>query len=412
MGRCAAAGEDMNDILKGLRVIEASAFIAAPLAGMTLAQMGAAVIRLDPIGGGLDYRRWPVDRHGNSLYWAGLNKGKRSIALDLRSAEGRDLAQALIAAPGADAGLFLTNLPARGWLSYETLTRRRGDLVMAAISGNRDGSIAVDYTVNAAAGLPFLAGSEAMPQNNIIPVWDISAALTAVSGLLAAERHRRATGEGQQISLALSDVAFAALGNLGYLAELPVNGRARETHGNEIYGSFGREFRTRDGRWIMVAALTPRQWEALVELTAIGDKLPQIEQLMGVDLDDEGGRYAARHVIAAVIEPWFAARTLAEASGPLSAAGICWGPFQTFAQMMADDPRVSTANPLFTELEQPGIGRYLVPGSPLDFSAAPREPARRAPRLGEHSDEILAGVLGLPSHEIGRLHDRGVVAGP
>ena len=101
-----------NAMLSGLRVIEGSAFVAAPLAGMTLAQQGADVIRFDPIGGGLDYTRWPITADGTSLYWHGLNKGKRSIAVDIRSAPGRELISALICAPGTDAGIFLTNFPA------------------------------------------------------------------------------------------------------------------------------------------------------------------------------------------------------------------------------------------------------------------------------------------------------------
>ena len=109
----------MNGILHGMRVIEGSAFVAAPLGGMTLAQLGADVIRFDPIGGGLDYKRWPVTVDGKSLFWAGLNKGKRSIAVDIRSARGRELLAALIAAPGPDAGMLLTNFPLRGWLDYE-----------------------------------------------------------------------------------------------------------------------------------------------------------------------------------------------------------------------------------------------------------------------------------------------------
>ena len=103
-------------ILSGLRVVEAAAFVAAPLGGMTLAQMGADVIRIDALGGGLDHRRWPVTRDNTSLFWCGLNKSKRSVALDLASSEGRELAMALACAPGEDAGLFLTNFPPRGWL--------------------------------------------------------------------------------------------------------------------------------------------------------------------------------------------------------------------------------------------------------------------------------------------------------
>ncbi|MDP6345245.1 MAG: CoA transferase, partial [Alphaproteobacteria bacterium] len=127
----------MNGILRGLRVIEGSAFVAAPTAGMTLAQMGAEVIRFDPIGGGLDFHRWPVTDEGRSLYWAGLNKGKKSIAVDLRSPAGRELLTRLICAPGESAGIFLTNFPASGWLSYETLKAGREDLIMLNIMGNR-----------------------------------------------------------------------------------------------------------------------------------------------------------------------------------------------------------------------------------------------------------------------------------
>ena len=119
----------MTGILAGLRIVEGSAFIAAPLGGMTLAQMGADVIRFDDIKGGLDNERWPVTGDGRSIYWAGLNKGKRSIAVDLRNPRGRELLTALITAPGEGAGIFTTNMPARGWLAYEELAKKRADLI-------------------------------------------------------------------------------------------------------------------------------------------------------------------------------------------------------------------------------------------------------------------------------------------
>src|ERR1700678_3226641 len=119
----------MNGILNGLRVVEGSAFVAAPLGGMTLAQMGADVIRFDPLAGGLDYRRWPVTQSGRSLFWAGMNKGKRSIAVDITKPEGQELISAMVCAPGKGNGIFLSNFPPRGWLSYETLRLQRGDLI-------------------------------------------------------------------------------------------------------------------------------------------------------------------------------------------------------------------------------------------------------------------------------------------
>jgi 2-methylfumaryl-CoA isomerase len=144
----------MVKLLQGLRVVEGTAFVAAPLAGMTLAQMGADVIRFDRVRGGLDHHRWPVTKDGRSLFWAGLNKGKRSIAVDMATPRGQEIVTALICAPGPDAGVFLTNLRVRGWMDYESLKRRRKDLIMVSLLGTRDGGPAVDYTVNPSVGFP------------------------------------------------------------------------------------------------------------------------------------------------------------------------------------------------------------------------------------------------------------------
>lgn len=127
----------MAGVLNGMRVVEGSAFVAVPLAGMTLAQMGADVIRFDRLGGGLDATRWPVAPNGLSHFWAGMNKGKRSIAVDMRSDRGRELVTEIITAPGEDAGMFMTNLKVRGWMDHETLSKRRKDLIMVALKGDR-----------------------------------------------------------------------------------------------------------------------------------------------------------------------------------------------------------------------------------------------------------------------------------
>lgn len=405
----------MVGILDGMRIIEGSAFVAAPLGGMTLAQMGADVIRFDPIGGGLDARRWPVTAEGKSLYWAGLNKAKRSIAIDLASPEGEDIATALITAPGPDAGMFLTNFPARGWLDFDTLKKRRGDLIMVNITGNRDGSSAVDYTVNCATGFPLITGPEGSGGvvNHVLPAWDAITGATAAAGLLAAERYRTRTGQGQLVRLALSDVAMAMAGNLGFIAEVQINAETRQAVGNDLYGAFGRDFATGDGKRIMVVAITERQWHNLAKATGLGGQFKEIGQKLGLDLDQEGDRFQARKAIAAALEPWIAARPRAEIGRIFDHGGVCWGPYQSFAEMVAEDPRCSTRNPLFQDIDQPGIGRYLTPASPLDFTAlGAATGAAPAPRLGQHTDEILSEVVGLTPSEIGGLHDRGIVAGP
>lgn len=392
-----------------MQIVEGSAFVAAPLGGMTLAQLGADVIRFDPVGGGLDRNRWPLTEDGKSLFWAGLNKGKRSIRIDLKSPEGQDIVSRLITRPGADRGFFLTNLPQRGALSYAALKGRREDLVMVQLAGNADGTSEVDYTVNVATGFPEITGPRGgtEPVNSVLPVWDIAMGQMTALGLLAADRHRSRTGKGSLVKLALSDVALAMVAHLGRLAQAELGGTA-EKEGNYLYGAFGKDFLTADGRRVMVMALTDRQWRALRDATGIDAQA--ISAATGADPDTEAGRFAAREAIAAALAPWVASRGLDEVRRLFTAAGVSWGPYQSFRQLLDEDPRASTANPMFRKIDHPGIGMLTTPASPLDFSSMPRLPARPAPRLGEHTDEILAEI-GYSGKEIGTLHDRGIVAG-
>ncbi len=409
----------MNRLLQDLRIVEFSAFVAAPLGGMTMAQFGAEVIRIDPIGGAIDYNRWPVAASltkdgGASLYWAGLNKAKRSVALALGTPEGRDLARAIATAPGPGAGIVLTNLPPLPGLDYAGLKAARDDVILLRLTGNRDGSAAVDYTVNAASGFPMVTGNSGpgrLPVNHVLPAWDIAAGLYLATALLAAERHRSRTGEGQEVVAALSDVMLATVGHLGYVGDVHINGHARPAIGNDLYGSFGRDFATADGERVIIIALTPRQWRALGRATGLADKLALVGQIMEVDLDTETGRYEARDAIAALLARWCAGKTLAEITAAFAGSGVLWGPFQDFIRLVRDDPRCSPANPLFAEINQPGIGRYPMPGLPLDFSASPRLPTLPAPRLGEHTDQVLTELLGLSAAEIVHLHDAGIAAG-
>ena len=382
---------------------------------MTLAQMGAEVIRFDPIGGGLDYGRWPLaPGGGGSFFWAGLNKGKKSIAVDLRREEGQEILTALITAPGPEAGIFSTNFPARGWLSYEALQARREDLIMVNLVGRRDGGSEVDYTVNPQTGLPAMTGPEgdAAPVNHVLPAWDLITGQLMATAVLAAERHRRLHHEGQLVRLALKDVALATMGHLGFLAEATHAEADRPKAGNYLFGALGRDFETLDGQRIMIVGLTGSQWRRLLRATGLETRVEALGEALALDLSDEGNRYRARRELAGVVAPWVAARTLAEIRPLFDEHDVTWGPYRTVKGALAEDPDLSEDNPMFSELHQPGMGSWLVPGTPLDFGAIPRVPPARAPLLGEHTDEILLGLLGLSEAEVGRLHDQGVVAGP
>ena len=397
--------------LKGLRVIESSAFVAAPLGGLTLAQHGADVIRIDMIGGGIDYARWPVMPNGRSLYWTGLNKGKRSLAVDLRKPEGRALVADLVTAQ--ESGVLLTNVAAP-WLSHEKLAQARPDVITCTIEGNPDGTTAVDYTVNCATGYPLITGDAGAdrPVNHVLPAWDVACAGQAAFAVLAAHTRRQVSGEGAEIRISLADVAFSTLSHLGVLADAELLDHERPAIGNDVYGGFGRDFACRDGRRIMVIAISARQWQSLVAACGLADVVGAIEAGKGLSLALEADRYAARDAIADAIRPWIAARDLSEIAVAFDAAGVCWGDYKSARQLVSGDRRVSTENPVFQMIETQGAGRHIAAGATARFAGIERGPVVAAPVLGEHTDAVLSDVLGLSSGAIGKLHDQGIVAGP
>lgn len=374
--------------MAGVRVVEISSFVAVPLAGMTLAQLGAEVVRIDPVGGAADWRRWPLAESGQSIYWAGLNKGKRSMAVDMRSAEGRELIQRLITA----AGVFITNVSGRQWHSYESLSALRPDLIQLEVVGRGDGRTGVDYTVNAATGFPLITGppDHIGPVNNVVPAWDISCGLYAALSVLTALRRREATGRGGHILLPLDDVALTAAANLGYLTEVMVNGVVRPRLGNAIFGQYGQDFISSDGVGFMVVALTGRHFRDLAELTGTAKAVAAVADALATDFSDEGQRYEHREVLSALFGAWFRARTAEEITAALTGSSVLWERYQSFADVV-NSPRVQD-NPLFTPLDQPGIGTYLAPGLPMSVDGV-HTSAAPAPVLGQDNDAVPAEWL-------------------
>jgi 2-methylfumaryl-CoA isomerase len=403
----------MYDLLSGLRVVEGAAFIAGPSCGLHLAQMGAEVIRFDNIGGGPDFHRWPRAPNGASLYWEGLNKGKKSIAINLFSPEGRELAVAIAAAPGENSGLFLTNYPAVGFLSYEKLKAARADIICVRVMGWPDGSPALDYTVNAAAGVPLMTGpiDRSEPVNHVLPAWDLLGGAYAAFVMVAAERARRTSGLGREIRIPLSDLAASALSHMGFVAEVLVRRGDRPRMGNDIYGAFGRDFVTADDQRVMIVAITPRQWTGLLKTLGLVEAVAAIETELALSFaSDEGIRFLHRGRLLPLFEAAVRRRTLAELQGAFDNTGVTWGKYQTLHEAVTSDERLFSANPIFQALNNPSGLRYPASGPAATLFGERRLPLWAAPRLGQHTDAVLAEVLGLGSAEIGKLHDRGIVA--
>ena len=386
-------------------MLEVSSFVAAPLGGMTLGHLGADVIRIDPLGGAADQHRWPVTRDGTSLYWAGLNKGKRSVTLDLRAEEGRDAVRALLAQCLPRTAVVLTNSVGADWLSYERLAEIKPDVVHVQVRGRHDGAPAVDYTVNAEVGFPMVTGpaGHAGPVNHVLPAWDIACGLYAAAGVAAAARHRDLTGQGSRLTVALADVALAMAGNLGFLAEAQLNAVDRQRIGNHLYGGFARDFIARDGARFMVVALTRRHWADLVAATDNRAGVDALEKALAADFTHEDDRFEYREVLAGLFQHWFSAQSAQRVREVLAGTAVLWSQYRSFTEAVTELQQ-GTGHPLVAEIDQPGVGPHLAPGCPLVVDDV-RIPPRPSPVLGEHTDEVLAGLT--PP-----LHDRPPLEAP
>lgn len=405
----------MYKLLEGLSIVEASSFVASPTAGLYCAQMGAEVIRVDHKAGGLDYDRYMLTKEGRSLSWENLNRAKKSVALDLRSEEGREL---LVALAGA-TGNLITNLPEKSFLSHAAMSEARPagapELVSVRIMGWHDGRQAMDFTVNAASGYPLMCGPDdwdqasAPPVNQVLPAWDFITGAYCAFALLAALRHRDATGEGSELRVPLGDVAIGTLANSGAMAEMLYRGGDRERLGNAIWGAFGRDFRSRDGVRFMVAALTAKQWAGLVRAFDIESDIAELEQRLGVRFaDGDRPRFEHRQALFELFQSVADGLDYADLERRMAAEGTTFERYRT-AHEAANDPVLVADNPLFAQTADNPSG-FAYP-APRSFANLPGQSAGEpapAPYLGEHTEQVLAERLGLSSGAIGDLVDRDI----
>lgn len=404
----------MYQLLTGLSLIEVSSFVASPTAGLYCAQMGAEVIRVDQIGGGLDYDRYQLTEEGRSLSWENLNRAKKSVALDMRTAQGRELVQEL----AAKTGQLVTNVPEKSFLSHAKLKEARDDIITARIMGWGDGRQAMDFTVNAASGYPLMTGpadwdpDSAPPVNQLLPAWDFICGAYTAFALLAALRHRDMTGEGSELRIPLGDVAIGTVANSGAMAEMLYRGSDRQRLGNAIWGAFGRDFMSRDGKRFMVAALTSKQWAGLVEAFDVAPQVAAIEAAHNVEFaHSDHNRFTHRDALFALFQSVADTLDYDALAERLAKAGTTFERYRTMHEA-ANDPVLVHDNPLFgASSENPSGFEYPAPGPFANMPERERGAPHPAPYLGANSEEVLAERLGLGSGAIGKLIDEGIVAG-
>jgi 2-methylfumaryl-CoA isomerase len=403
----------MYSLLKDLSIIEVSSFVASPTAGLYCAQMGAEVIRVDQIGGGLDYDRYMQTADGRSLAWENLNRAKKSVALDLKNAEGRELCVEL----ARKTGQLITNLPEKSFLSHTAVSAGRPDMISVRIMGWHDGRQAMDFTVNAASGYPLMTGpaewdqETAPPVNQVLPAWDFITGAYCAFALMAAIHHRTATGEGSELRVPLGDVAIGTVANSGALAEMLYRGGDRPRLGNAIWGALGRDFESRDGKRFMVAVLTPNQWNAMVGALEIAEPIAALEAETGVEFArSDHNRFVHREALFGIVQDAAGKLDYAELAQRLTKAGATFERYRTMFEA-ANDPVLVADNPLFgPSPANPSGFEYPAPRSFAHLGGQPAADPAPAPYLGQHSEEVLTERLGLSTGTIGDLIDRGVVA--
>jgi 2-methylfumaryl-CoA isomerase len=199
---------------------------------------------------------------------------------------------------------------------------------------------------------------------------------------------------------------------MGMLAEVLTTNANRARLGNAVYGAFGRDFVTRDGKRLMIMAITPKQWAGLVKVLSIGSEVDAIETARGVSfVTDEGLRFDHREALFALVEAKVKARDYVDLDAAFTAEGCCYGAYQTMREA-AEDPKLVQQNPMFGMPANPSGLTYPAPGAIATLPRFERGAPQSAPHLGQDSDAVLTRLLGLSVAEIDALKTKGLVAQP
>jgi len=368
---------------------------------------------VDHKAGGLDYDRFMLTKEGRSLSWENLNRAKKSVALDLRSGEGRELCVEL----AGKTGQCITNLPEKSFLSHSAMAAKRDDMISVRIMGWHDGRQAMDFTVNAASGYPLMTGPEewdpetAPPISQPLPAWDFITGAYSAFSLMTALHNRAATGQGAEMRVPLGDVAIGTMANSGTMAEMLYRGGDRQRLGNAIWGAFGRDFQSKDGTRFMVAALTPKQWTGLVAAFDVAQPIAALEKKLSVDFNaGDRPRFENRAALFDIFQTAAEAEDYAALAQRMAAHGCTFENYRSHHEA-SQDPALVDNNPLFGPSPANPSG-FEYPATRSFANMPEREvgdPAP-APYLGQHSEEVLAERLGLSSGAIAKLIDAGTVA--
>lgn len=392
--------------LPDLLVVDLSRVLAGPYCTMILADLGAQVLKIEVPGRGDDTRQWgPPFAGGEAAYYLSVNRGKKSLTLNLKTETGREILRELARRADVLVENFRVGTMEEWGLGYKDLQAINPGLIYCAITGyGQDGPYrdrpGYDFIIQAQGGIMSITGPvEGPPMKVGVAIVDITAGLYAAVGILAALHERQRSGQGQFIDIALLDAQVAWLANVG--SNYLVSGEKPRRYGNAHANIVPYEpFPTRDG-WIAIAVGNDRQWQQLCALAGWED-LAADPRFTTNPL-----RVENREVLVPILQERFCQETSQVWEEKLLAAGIPCAPIQTIDQVFAD-PQV-LARGMLVELPHPTAGTVRLAGSPLKLSRTPVQLTEPPPLLGQHTAEVLATYLGYGPEQIARLRDEGVI---
>ena len=375
----------MTNVLDGIKVLDFGRYIAGPWCGALLGDFGADVVRIDKIGGSEDRHIVPISDDGSGAMFMQMNRNKRGMTLNSTLPEGREIQQRLIA--GAD--VVIANLPEAArvklGLDYDTLISIKPDIILTSATafgttGPYAAKVGFDLVAQAMSGAMYLSGNEGQPMRSYYPWVDYGTATLAALGTMAAIMHRKATGEGQQVEGSLLGTALTN-GNSTLIEQALVQ-KNRVASGNRGQLSAPADAYEVTNGQIIVLALGPgmhRRWATLM-----GEE----HWLSDPRFADDDSRAEHGEIISARMREWCATRTTEQALAGLEEVRLPAAPVLS-PQQALDDPHVQAAG-FMQPVDYPGLpGPAPVAGTPVKLSKTPGSIRRRAPQLGEHTDEIL-----------------------
>ena len=395
----------MENLLEGMRVLDLTRVLAGPYASMILADLGAEVIKVELPEKGDESRDFGPFQNGESAYFASVNRGKKSVTIDLRKEAGAQLVQRLALECDVLIENFRPGSMARFGLDYERIHKENQRLVYASISGfGQTGPYAhrpaYDVIVQAMGGIASITGeSGGTPVRVGSSVGDLSAALFGVVGILAAWGRAKESGQGQQIDISMLDCQVALLENA--IARFYVNGDVPQPLGSRHPAITPFQFFLASDGYIVIAAGNDNLWQKLC--SALGrEELAADKRFV-----DNASRTKNHAELEPLLQSAFAERSVVEWCDILGVAGIPSGPIHSVADVCADEQ--VAARQMIVELVHPIAGRQTMPNSPFKFSQTPVRLRDSAPTLGQHTEDVLTSLLGLSINEIAGLRAEDVL---